>query len=129
QNIIHLPLDEQIKLRRGIQVGNKIFRKGKSEALKFKKSGDLPNKPLAKAETKNMRHKIAVKKVLLGKAEHFYTKSKIAQFLIENDKLSIGDKILISGPTTGEQEMTITEIFANGNSCESAKPGDQITFP
>ena len=129
QNIIHLSLDEQIKLRRGIQVGNKIFRKGKSEALKFKKSGDLPNKPLAKAEKTNIRQKIAVKKVLLGKAEHYYTKSKIAQFLIENDELSIGDKILISGPTTGEQEMTITEIFANGNSCESAKPGDQITFP
>ena len=129
QNIIHLPLDEQIKLRRGIQVGNKIFRKGKSEALKFKKSGDLPNKPLAKAETTNIRQKISVKKVLLGKAEHYYTKSKIAQFLIENDELSIGDKVLISGPTTGEQEMTITEIFANGNSCEIAKPGDQITFP
>ena len=129
QNIIHLSLDEQIKLRRGIQVGNKIFRKGKSEALKFKKSGDLPNKPLAKAETTNIRQKIAVKKVLLGKAEHYYTKSKIAQFLIENDELSIGDKILISGPTTGEQEMTITEIFANGNSCQGAKPGDQITFP
>ena len=129
QNIIHLPLDEQIKLRRGIQVGNKIFRKGKSKALKFKKSGDLPNKPLAKAETTNIRQKISVKKVLLGKAEHYYTKSKIAQFLIENDELSIGDKILISGPTTGEQEMTITEIFANGNSCQGAKPGDQITFP
>ena len=129
QNIIHLPLDEQIKLRRGIQVGNKIFRKGKSKTLKFKKSGDLPNKPLAKAETTNIRQKIAVKKVLLGKAEHYYTKSKIAQFLIENDELSIGDKILISGPTTGEQEMTITEIFANGNSCQGAKPGDQITFP
>ena len=129
QNIIHLPLDEQIKLRRGIQVGNKIFRKGKSRALKFKKSGDLPNKPLAKAEKTNIRQKIAVKKVLLGKAEHYYTKSKIAQFLIENDELSIGDKILISGPTTGEQQMTITEIFANGNSCQGAKPGDQITFP
>ena len=71
QNIIHLPLDEQIKLRRGIQVGNKIFRKGKSRALKFKKSGDLPNKPLAKTETTNIRQKIAVKKVLLGKAEHY----------------------------------------------------------
>ena len=129
QDIIHLPLDEQIKLRRGIQVGNKIFRKGKSEALKFKKSGDLPNKPLAKAEKTNIRQKIAVKKVLLGKAEHYYTKSKIAQFLIENDELSIGDKILISGPTTGDREMTITEIFANGNSCQGAKPGDQITFP
>ena len=129
QNIIHLSLDEQIKLRRGIQVGNKIFRKGKSRALKFKKSGDLPNKPLAKAEKTNIRQKIAVKKVLLGKAEHYYTKSKIAQFLIENDELSIGDKILISGPTTGDREMTITEIFANGNSCQGAKPGDQITFP
>ncbi|WP_447951868.1 oxygen-dependent tRNA uridine(34) hydroxylase TrhO [Chryseobacterium koreense] len=128
-NVIHLPLDEQIKLRRGVQVGNKIFRKGKSPALKFKNSGDLPKQPLAKAEAKNIRQKIAVKKVLVGKAEHYYPKSKIAQFLMENGELSIGDKVLISGPTTGEQEMTITEIFANGNSCENAKPGDQITFP
>lgn len=125
---IHLPLEEQAKLRKGLQVGNKIFKKGKSEALKFKKSGDLPDKPLAKAVTKNIRQKIAVKKVLIGKAEHYYTKSKIAQFLIENKELSIGDKVLISGPTTGEQEFTITEIFANGGPCETAKTGDQITF-
>ncbi|MGZ5262502.1 MAG: oxygen-dependent tRNA uridine(34) hydroxylase TrhO [Kaistella sp.] len=127
--ITHLPLAEQIKLRKGVQVGNKIFRKGKSDSLKFKNSGDLPKRPLAKAETKNIRQKIAAKKVLLGKAEHYYTKSKIAQFLIENGELSIGDKVLISGPTTGEQELTITEIFANGNSCEKATAGDQITFP
>lgn len=126
--IIHLPLAEQIKLRRGIQVGNKVFRKGKSDALKFKNLGDLPKKPLAKAETKNIRQKIAIKKVLVGKAEHYYTKSKIAQFLIENNELSIGDKVLISGPTTGEQELTITELFANGGPCETARVGDQITF-
>ncbi len=126
--VIHLPLEEQIQLRKGLQVGNKIFRKGKSEVLKFKNSGDLPNKHLAKAETKNIRQKISVKKVLLGKAEHYYTKSNIAQFLIENNELSIGDKILISGPTTGEQELTITQLFANGNACEKAKEGDQVTF-
>ncbi|MGK6342150.1 rhodanese-related sulfurtransferase [Chryseobacterium sp. DT-3] len=125
---IHLPLEEQLKLRKGLQVGNKVFRKGKSDALKFKKSGDLPNKPLAKAETKNIRQKIAIKKVLIGKAEHYYTKSKIGQFLIENKELSVGDKVLISGPTTGEQELTITELFANGGPCETAKKGDQITF-
>jgi len=125
---IHLPLEEQLKLRKGLQVGNKVFRKGKSDALKFKKSGDLPNKPLAKAETKNIRQKIAIKKVLVGKAEHYYTKSQIGQFLIENKELSIGDKVLISGPTTGEQELTITELFANGAPCETAKKGDQITF-
>ena len=126
--IIHLPLSEQVKLRKGKEVGNKVFRKGKSEALKFKNSGDLPNKPLAKAITKDIRQKIKIKKVLVGKAEHYYTKSKIAQFLMENNELSVGDKVLISGPTTGEQELTITQLFVNGNFCETAKQGDQITF-
>ena len=125
---IHMPWEEQVKLRKGLQVGNKVFRKGKSDALKFKNSGDLSTQPLAKAETKNIRQKIAVKKVLVGKAEHYYSKSKIGQFLIENQDLSIGDKVLVSGPTTGEQELRITEIFANGGPCETAKKGDQITF-
>ncbi|MBW3520853.1 rhodanese-related sulfurtransferase [Chryseobacterium sp. NKUCC03_KSP] len=125
--ITHLPVEEQVALRKGLQVGNKVFRKGKSDALTFKNSGDLPSKPLAKVDSKNIRQKIAVKKTLIGKAEHYYTKSKIAQFLIENE-LSVGDKVLISGPTTGEQEITITEIFVDGNSCETARSGDQITF-
>ncbi|NMR33875.1 rhodanese-related sulfurtransferase [Chryseobacterium aquaticum] len=126
--ITHLPLEEQVKIRKGVQVGNKVFRKGKSDALTFKKSGELPHKPLAKAETKNIRQKIAVKKVLIGKAEHYYTKSKIAQFLIENKELSVGDKVLISGPTTGDQEFTITELYVNGSAYENSKIGDQITF-
>ncbi|KXH82917.1 oxygen-dependent tRNA uridine(34) hydroxylase TrhO [Chryseobacterium kwangjuense] len=128
---IHLPWEEQVALRKGLQVGNKVFRKGKSEALKFKNSGDLSTQTLAKAtkaETKDVRQKIKVKKILVGKAEHYYSKSKIAQFLIENTELSVGDKVLISGPTTGEQEITMTEIYANGGPCETAKKGDQITF-
>jgi UPF0176 protein len=127
-DIIHLPLAEQIKLRKGKEVGNKVFRKGKSDALSFKNSGDLSQRPLGKVDTKDLRQKIKIKKILIGKAEHFYTKSKIAQFLIENNELSIGNKVLISGPTTGEQEFTITQIFANGGFCEIAKVGDQITF-
>ena len=127
-DIIHLPKDEQVKRRKGLQVGNKIFRKGKSDALKFKKSGDLPQKPLAKVENNNIRQKIAIKKSLIGKAEHYYTKSKIGQFLLEKE-LSIGDIVLISGPTTGEKELTITEIFVNGKPNQSANEGDQITFP
>ncbi|WEK69179.1 MAG: rhodanese-related sulfurtransferase [Candidatus Chryseobacterium colombiense] len=128
--IIHLPLEEQLKLRKGLQVGNKVFRKGKSEALKFKNSGDLSTQTLAKAkpETKDIRQKIKIKKTLIGKAEHYYSKSKIAQFLIENKELSVGDKVLISGPTTGDQEVIITQIFVNGDFSDSAKAGDQITF-
>lgn len=88
----------------------------------------MPKAPLAKAETKNIRQKIAVKKVLIGKAEHYFSKSKIGQFLVENNEVSVGDKVLISGPTTGDQEFTITQIYANGGPCETAKQGDQITF-
>ncbi|WP_312422052.1 rhodanese-related sulfurtransferase [Epilithonimonas sp.] len=128
--IIHLPQEEQVARRKGLQVGNKVFRKGKSEALKFKKSGELSTQALAKAkpETKDIRQKIKVKKTLVGKAEHYFTKSKIAQFLIENNELSVGDKVLISGPTTGEQEITITQIFVDGAFSNTAKVGDQITF-
>jgi len=123
--VIHLPVEEQLALRKGLQVGNKVFRKGKSEALKFKNSGDLTDKPLAKA--KDIRQKIKVKKTLIAKAEHYYTKSKIAQFLLSNE-LSVGDKVLISGPTTGEQEIVIKEMVVEGQTVETAKAEDQITF-
>jgi len=123
--IIHLPVEEQLALRKGLQVGNKVFRKGKSEALKFKNSGELTDKPLAKAN--DIRQKIKVKKSLIGKAEHYYTKSKIAQFLLSGE-LCTGDKVLISGPTTGEQELVMKEMVVGGMVTDVARPGDQITF-
>ncbi|MBQ0151281.1 MAG: rhodanese-related sulfurtransferase [Chryseobacterium sp.] len=125
---IHLPVETQVELRKGLQVGNKVFRKGRSESLKFKISGDMANKPLAKVETKNVRQKSKVKKIYLGKAEHYYTKSQIAQFLMEKNELAVGDEVLILGPTTGEEQVTITDLFVNGQPCEKAQEQDQITF-
>jgi UPF0176 protein len=128
--ITHLPLAEQVKLRSGKQVGNKVFRKGKSEALKFKKSGALPDTPIATAKpVKDIRQKIKVKKVILGKAQHYYAKAQIGLFHIENNELNIGDKILIKGPTTGDQEMILDKMFVNGTDAHQAKPGDKVTFP
>lgn len=125
----HLPLAEQVKLRRGKQVGNKIFRKGRSENLRFKHSGDLPNIPLAKAqETKDIRQKIKVKKVLVAKAEHYYTKAGVGLFLMENQELNLGDTILISGPTTGNQELVLEKMMVNGQEKTTAKVGDKVTF-
>lgn len=124
--IIQLPVEEQVALRKGLEVGNKIFRKGKSESLKFKNSGELYDKAFAKADLQNQKAK--VKKVLIGKAEHYYTKSKIGQFIIENKEISVGDRILVSGPTTGEEELTIRKLLVKGNFVETAVVGDQITF-
>lgn len=129
QEIIHMSLVDQVKLRRGIKNGNMIFRKGKSDKLKFKHSGELSDVSLAKAvEPKDIRQKIKIKKALIGKAEHYYAKSEIAQFLIENQELKISDKILISGPTTGNQEITIQEMFVNGGPVLVAEKGDKVTF-
>jgi UPF0176 protein len=128
QEIIHMPLVDQVKLRRGVKNGNMIFRKGKSEKLLFKHSGELSDKPLAQAEKpKDIRQKIKVKKVLIGKAEHYYAKPQIGLFSIENQELNVGDKILISGPTTGNQEIIVEEMFVNGKVSNHATVFDKVT--
>ena len=127
--IIHMPLVDQIKLRRGIKNGNMIFRKGKSDKLIFKHAGDASNKALAKVNpVTTIRQKIKEKKVLIGKAEHYYSKAGIALFLIEKNELVVGDAILVSGPTTGNQEFILKSMFVNGIEKSTAKIGDKVTF-
>jgi UPF0176 protein len=128
-DIIHMPLVDQVRLRTGKQVGNKVFRKGKSDSLKFKHSGELPNAALGTVEKAvDIRQKIKVKKVLLGKAEHYYVKAKVGLFTIENQELNKGDKILISGPTTGNQELILEKMIVNEVEAQTAKIGDKVTF-
>jgi UPF0176 protein len=84
---------------------------------------------LAVAEkTKDIRQKIKVKKVLLGKAEHYYVKAQVGLFVIENQELNIGDRLLISGPTTGNQELVLEKMLVNGTENPVAKVGDKVTF-
>ncbi|VXB95273.1 conserved hypothetical protein [Flavobacterium sp. 9AF] len=131
--ITHLPLAEQIQLRKGKQVGNKIFRKGKSEKLKFKNSGVLTDEPLdIISKTKDIRQKINAKtkdkKVLVGKAEHYFVKAQVGLFVVENQEINIGDTIVITGPTTGKEELILEKMLVNGKEVAQAKPGDKITF-
>lgn len=87
--ITHLPLAEQVKLRSGKQVGNKVFRKGKSDKLLFKHSGALTDQSLAIVENpKPIRQKIKIKKIVLGKAAHYYVKAQVALFVLENSDLN-----------------------------------------
>jgi UPF0176 protein len=65
---------------------------------------------------------------LIGKAEHYYTKASVGLFLIENQEVKLGDKILISGPTTGNMELILDKFFVNGKENTTAKPGDKLTF-
>jgi len=68
------------------------------------------------------------KKVYVGKGMHYFPKTNIAEFKIEAYEISIGDTILITGPTTGAKEMEITQMFINDVVGEKALKGDSCTF-
>lgn len=69
------------------------------------------------------------KKVYIGKGRHYYPKSNIAEFLIEAYDLSVGDRILIQGPTTGSQEMVVESMMVeNKGEADKATKSEVITF-
>jgi putative protease len=69
------------------------------------------------------------KKVYVGKGMHFFPKAKIGEFLIEAYDIAVGDTILVTGPTTGAQEMRIEEMFVNDEQGTEATKGDSVTLP
>ena len=68
------------------------------------------------------------KKVYVGKGVHFFPKSNIAEFKIEAYDIKIGDKIMITGPTTGVQELVIEDMMVNDLKLEKASKGDSCTI-
>jgi len=69
------------------------------------------------------------KKIYLGKGVHYYPKSKIGEFNLQAYDLKVGDKILITGPTTGAKETVVSEIWADDKQAEAAKKGSIVTMP
>jgi U32 family peptidase len=68
------------------------------------------------------------KKVYVGKGVHYFPKAKIAEFKIEAFDIKIGDKILITGPTTGAKEMLLHEMLVNDRVLKKAVKGDSCTI-
>ncbi len=129
--ITQLPLAEQVKLRSGQQNSNKIFKKGKSESLKYKHSGALSDVSLAKATPETpvkTQPKVITKRILVGNGEHYYSKSQVALFSLTNNEINLGDTLLVSGPTTGEMEFQLEKMLVNGNENASAQANDKITI-
>ncbi len=73
--------------------------------------------------------KATQKKVYIGKGQHYFPKNKIGEFKIEAYDVSIGDTILITGPTTGSKEFELTEMFVNDEPQKKAQKGDCCTIP
>lgn len=70
-----------------------------------------------------------LRKVFIGKGVNYFKKVKIAEFVIETKSLKPGDRILITGPTTGVIEADVKEIRLEGQPVSRAGKGDRITIP
>ncbi|MFC3812911.1 peptidase U32 family protein [Lacihabitans lacunae] len=71
------------------------------------------------------------KKIYIGKGVKYFANVGVGEFILESHDLKIGDKLIVTGPTTGYIETTVNEIRlgeGSGKSVEIAKKGDSVSF-
>lgn len=69
------------------------------------------------------------KKNYIGKGKNYFDRLGVAEFLIESGELCLGDKIVITGPTTGIIEQEISDLRVERQKVEKAVKGDSCSFP
>ncbi|MBQ4632910.1 MAG: U32 family peptidase [Prevotella sp.] len=69
------------------------------------------------------------KKVYVGKGIKYFSKLGVAEFQVEASDLSVGDRLLITGPTTGVIYMNADEIRYDLQPVERAEKGQRISMP
>lgn len=72
--------------------------------------------------------KATEKKFYVGKYVNFFVKPSIAEFVLEAGGFKKGEKLLITGPTTGAVYAEPTEIFADEKPADTFEKKDDITF-
>ncbi len=72
--------------------------------------------------------KATERKEYVGKCVKYFSNIGVAEFLIENIDLNVGDKVLVTGPTTGALIQTVDEIRFDLQPVETATRGQHISF-
>lgn len=68
------------------------------------------------------------KKIYAGKCLKYFAKAQVAEFLVQAQDFLLGEKLLITGPTTGAIYVTPEEILEDGTPLTAIKKGMDITF-
>lgn len=63
------------------------------------------------------------RKVYIGKGMNYFDRLAVAEFLVETKELSVGDEVLVTGPTTGALELTIDEMRVDDQVVETVGKG------
>ena len=68
------------------------------------------------------------KKVYIGKGVRFFSKLGVAEFSVEAAEFRPGDRLLITGPTTGVMYVTPEEIHGDNGAVDVAMKGTRISI-
>ena len=69
------------------------------------------------------------KKVLIGKVVKYFSRLNVAEVAVEACEFSKGDKLLITGPTTGVMYLDADEIRYELNPVDTAPQGSRVSIP
>lgn len=69
------------------------------------------------------------RKVYVGKGVKYFSRLGVAEFYIEAGEISVGDKLVIIGPTTGVVEVTASEIHFDQEPVAKAVKGQSVSIP
>ncbi|HRF99601.1 MAG TPA: peptidase U32 family protein [Bacteroidia bacterium] len=72
--------------------------------------------------------KSSKRKIYLAKGLKYFDQANVGEFKCESHSLSVGDEIIITGPTTGYLQMMIDELRVNGKSVEKVVKGEEFTI-
>ena len=67
------------------------------------------------------------KKVYVGKGVNYFDNIGVAEFIMEAQTLSVGEEVLITGPTTGVVQTTLNEIRVGHDNKSTVVKGDSFT--
>lgn len=77
---------------------------------------------------KNYGSNATERKVYVGKGVKYFSKLGVAEFTCEACEFSVGDKMLITGPTTGVMYVTVEEIHDDTHAVQTAQKGTRVSF-
>ncbi|MBI2572576.1 U32 family peptidase [Candidatus Woesearchaeota archaeon] len=68
-------------------------------------------------------------KIYVGKVDNYYPKTQIAQVLLDAGELKVAETIFVTGPTTGIQEVTVSQLCIDEKNVVHAPKSSLVTFP
>lgn len=72
--------------------------------------------------------KSSKRKIYLAKGLKYFEQARVGEFKCESHSLSVGDEIIITGPTTGYVQLKIDALRVDGKEAQKAEKGDVFTI-